>query len=114
MRAFLDIRPRKITARTKADIKAKIAQMGVLWTVGIESRKEGSKLHYCAYRETRGDENFVLVNFEKIRSKRKDSPTGGHKVRVREARWDAWVYVVPARLVTSAVQHDRNFTLRVG
>ena len=122
MRLAIDIRPMKITGKSKQDILSRISRMGAYWTCGGRcgpATKGGGGIAYSAYRRDdtnrrSGDSDFILYNATKHRAKFRNDPAGGKKIKVREAHWDAWVYVVPARLVRQAKQHARNFTLVVG
>lgn len=106
MQITLNIKPIKYTARTKEELLSKI-RSGCVYVAG------GTRAtSYNAYRRGRGDGDFVLYNLVKFRHKSKDTNKG--RERVRDAHWDAYVYVVPARLVKSAKQGPRNFRLVVG
>jgi len=116
MRCTIQLKPVKVTGRTKAEVQNEIMRrFNCTWVCG--SQQGGVK--YNAYRKAdrsnghvsmTGD--FVMVNYEKFRHKNKDTAKG--REPVRDAHWDAYVYVVPARLVKSAKQGTRNFKIVVG
>ena len=114
MHITLDVKPVKFTGRTKNDVMSKIiSNFGCFFISGCTNQG----VSYSAYRKqgvpfsgTPGD--FVLFNLVKFRHKNRDTSTG--RQHVRDAHWDAYVYVVPAALVKNARQGARNFKLVVG
>lgn len=118
MQLKIDIKPIKITGRTRADVVGEIQRRwNASWICGSKRKSNGLGVDsYSAYRKSAkfgdNDTDFVLYNLVKFRNKSKDTDKG--RVRVRDAHWDAYVYIVPSRLVRSATQGTRNFKLVVG
>lgn len=113
------LKPTRMSAPTKAALVAEItARWGCFFSSGSSAVRT-----YSAYRAGRSGD-FVLFNLVKYRRKTAVTCTGTSRNArkkgrvltstrqvVREAHWDAYIYIVPERLVQVAKQHNRNFTL---
>jgi hypothetical protein len=110
MQIKLDTKPVKITGRTKNDVMSQIVTK--FDCVFVTGQQWHGAPTYSAYRQRFAEHGFVLFNMVKFRHKSKDTNTG--RKHVRDAHWDAYVYVVPDRLVKYAKQGPRTFKLVIG
>jgi hypothetical protein len=119
IRLDVNLKPRKFTGRTKQEVIGFVIRA---YCCGYQSSGGAGGLggsgQYISALVTGhfGSDNqkVILVNYQKFR--RKSKVSGKNRLVVREAHWDAWVYVIPKALVRHARQLDRNFQLvvRVG
>jgi len=105
MRCSIDVKPIKYTARTKDELMSMIT--GDCDFVYDVKHRAYRKVTVTRNRRQYGD--LVLVNL--VKHRRKSKITNNGRVCVREARWDAYVYIIPVHLVESAEQNARNFKM---